>query len=780
MTAITVTVHDLNVLGGTDPRKGAAITVAPYAPLFLGSTLVNTEPSRLPLVAGGGTLNVPASPAGTAYKITPENIPGTPRSWVVVVPNIATITLRDLVARYQVDPRTLDPIAVPEAAWWATVNGLMSRLAALEAGGGGGGTDPTPTRTYDIVAILGQSNAQGAAVNFTPGVSPDVVPSNVYQYGALANVPREGAGTITAASDPLIHRWTQTGITMGPGIPFAREYVKTMAAGRSLLLVPAAYSGTGFTKTNHGNELSTHWRPDDNTGVNLYTSAIQQILAAVSAAGVGARLVGILWVQGEADEAMAPATYEGFLLALIDGLRAALNAPAVPFVIGGMVPEGLAAVPGRKLIDTVQRGIPAKRAYTAYAEGISGQQIDSGLHYNAAGQRALGASMRESLVDALANVPALPGQVAGLKYDAVGSKSVALEWSPVTGATGYRVEFKLAADTSAGWTVSQTVTGTSATVSGRAASTTYSFRVTALNGSGAGSASAAVNATTTAAGAVLSDITAQARRAYGVRRLHASYTGPAIRVRRSSDNTEADIGFTASGDLDEAALLAHVGTGNGFVTKRYDLTGHGLTISQASTTAQARIVFGGVVDKTNGRPALIANVNTFYSGTFTHTSMYASGQSTVCSVVAGTATANGRYMAETSSTNVSPTYAPIMSSNANAAMLSQRITDDAGGSILADIGTVAAFSAAAVQISAVDLGDQWGKKVNGADGGTVSFTRAGKVTLDTFVIGGLFRAGAFGAGIGIRMLEDVVFLSAILLTDRQAVESSQKAYWGTP
>ncbi len=41
-------------------------------------------------------------------------------------------------------------------------------------------------------------------------------------------------------------------------------------------------------------------------------------------------------------------------------------------------------------------------------------------------------------------------------------------------------------------------------------------------------------------------------------------TGSPVRVRRLSDNAEADIGFTAEGYLDTAALLAFVGAGNGF------------------------------------------------------------------------------------------------------------------------------------------------------------------------------------------------------------------------
>lgn len=50
--------------------------------------------------------------------------------------------------------------------------------------------------------------------------------------------------------------------------------------------------------------------------------------------------------------------------------------------------------------------------------------------------------------------------------------------------------------------------------------------------------------------------------AYGLRKLSSDYVGPALRVRRSSDNVEADIGFTSAGDLDIFALMNHVGAEN--------------------------------------------------------------------------------------------------------------------------------------------------------------------------------------------------------------------------
>lgn len=97
--------------------------------------------------------------------------------------------------------------------------------------------------------------------------------------------------------------------------------------------------------------------------------------------------------------------------------------------------------------------------------------------------------------------------------------------------------------------------------------------------------------------------------AYSLRLLKSSYTGsPAIRIRRSSDNSETDIGFTNSGDLDEAALIAFTGNGDGFVRTWYDQSGNNNHAINTNTAAQPQLVFAGVVNKMNGRPSLKGSV----------------------------------------------------------------------------------------------------------------------------------------------------------------------------
>ncbi|MGW6600273.1 chitinase [Streptomyces sp. NPDC055036] len=85
--------------------------------------------------------------------------------------------------------------------------------------------------------------------------------------------------------------------------------------------------------------------------------------------------------------------------------------------------------------------------------------------------------------------PAVP---TGLKAGSVTSTSVALSWTPVTGATGYTVY--------RGGVKALDVSGTSATVTGLSPATAYSFQVAATNAVGASALSPAVTATTATSG----------------------------------------------------------------------------------------------------------------------------------------------------------------------------------------------------------------------------------------------------------------------------------------
>jgi hypothetical protein len=86
-------------------------------------------------------------------------------------------------------------------------------------------------------------------------------------------------------------------------------------------------------------------------------------------------------------------------------------------------------------------------------------------------------------------------------------------------------------------------------------------------------------------------------------KLDKNYTGSAIKVRRSSDNNELDIGFV-DGVLDIATLLTFVGSGNGFVPTIYDQVGSNNMV-QNNASLQGQIVSNGSVILKGGKPCII-------------------------------------------------------------------------------------------------------------------------------------------------------------------------------
>jgi chitinase len=85
-------------------------------------------------------------------------------------------------------------------------------------------------------------------------------------------------------------------------------------------------------------------------------------------------------------------------------------------------------------------------------------------------------------------LPTVPGAPGGLTVSGTTSSSVSLAWNTVAGATGYTV-YRDGTRVTA-------VSGTSASVTGLAAATSYSFQVTASNAAGESAKSAAVTART--------------------------------------------------------------------------------------------------------------------------------------------------------------------------------------------------------------------------------------------------------------------------------------------
>ena len=128
----------------------------------------------------------------------------------------------------------------------------------------------------------------------------------------------------------------------------------------------------------------------------------------------------------------------------------------------------------------------------------------------------------------------------------------------------------------------------------------YYYRVVATNSSGSTYAAGTVETLSIVPGLTPFIV-------HSLRKVNPAYSGPAIRVRRSLDNTELDIGFTGR-VLDTAALLTFVGSGDGYVRTLYDQVGVN-HVHQSNTARQPLIALAGAVclNKDDRRPTILFN-----------------------------------------------------------------------------------------------------------------------------------------------------------------------------
>jgi len=108
--------------------------------------------------------------------------------------------------------------------------------------------------------------------------------------------------------------------------------------------------------------------------------------------------------------------------------------------------------------------------------------------------------------------------------------------------------------------------------------------------------------------------------AYSLRQLRRSVSPYAIRVRRSGDSLEQDIGFNSNGELDTNALLAFAGSGDAWVDTWYDQSSNGNDAVQGTEDSQPKIVSSGSLVTQNGKPALLFDgSNDYFTKAFTLT-----------------------------------------------------------------------------------------------------------------------------------------------------------------
>ncbi|MFH8452420.1 chitinase [Streptomyces fungicidicus] len=167
--------------------------------------------------------------------------------------------------------------------------------------------------------------------------------------------------------------------------------------------------------------------------------------------------------------------------------------------------------------------------------------------------------------------PTVPGTPGGLSVSGTTTSSVSLAWNAVSGATGYTL-YRDGTKVTA-------VSGTSATVTGLAASTSYSFQVAATNTAGESAKSAAVTARTKESGGSGGDLPKHAVTGYW-----QNFNNGAA-VQRISD-------VPAAYDI-IAVAFADATTTPGAVTFNLDSAGlNGYTVDQFKADVRAKQAAG--------------------------------------------------------------------------------------------------------------------------------------------------------------------------------------------
>lgn len=265
-------------------------------------------------------------------------------------------------------------------------------------------------------------------------------------------------------------------------------------------------------------------------------------------------------------------------------------------------------------------------------------------------------------------------------------------------------------------------------------------------------------------------------RAYSLRRLLALYTGPLVRVRRSSDDTTLDIGFDVDGDLDTTALLAFTGAGNGFVDRWYDQTGGGANLEQGTTTAQPSIVTAGVVNTLDSLPAVTFDGTTDYL-TVASAGLYAAGAATMALVFSGASASNATVVSESNNAGGGALYRLLRSSTA---AWNVQATNNTGSLWANSAAGDTSFDAAQHQMFYADSGSQINTHRDGAPK-HVAFaaTRSGVMTLSNLNLGAHLNGGV-PANFLTGKVQELVLWNSNQSVDRVAICDAQKTHWGTP
>jgi len=221
-----------------------------------------------------------------------------------------------------------------------------------------------------VFVLAGQSNMEGA--------------------GQVAELPAELSAP---HKDALFVRFWDTqfkpldpaklGKHFGPEVSFGDEMAKGLK--RPVGMIKLAVGGTS---------IEQHWNPASEDKRGLY-KRLTGYVTGIQAKQKNVKVVGMIWMQGEADAKYHSKTVEQYrdkLEALIDGCRKEFGNPDMPFVCGRVNCAGQYIKQVREAQETVKR----KNYAWIDCDGLEKGKDD--LHYTAKGQLELGKNFAKAML----------------------------------------------------------------------------------------------------------------------------------------------------------------------------------------------------------------------------------------------------------------------------------------------------------------------------------------------------------------------------------------------
>lgn len=262
-----------------------------------------------------------------------------------------------------------------------------------------------------VLLLGGQSNMQGIAK-----LAPE---DRVALPGALF-----WDGKAFAPLDLATTRVSSRPGDFGPELGLVRR-LRERGMARDLHLVKfyrsgqpldAGFDGDRWLGPDGGPGRATFWpgtgAGDPNAGLHYqaWLGQCRVALAALRAAGKEPKVIGIVWVQGEADakHAVAAGRYPASLRLLRSRLSADLGVSEPPFAYAQVLPAaaGLPRFPAR---DLLRRRMAELDALSGHADATPGFRmagtdgfgcLPDKVHFDRAGQLSLGAALADALLGA--------------------------------------------------------------------------------------------------------------------------------------------------------------------------------------------------------------------------------------------------------------------------------------------------------------------------------------------------------------------------------------------